>query len=134
MRPRPAQPKSRDYFLKALILGSCKGGAHINHKHRSNALACRNRKKETMPAAVLPHVSDNYNVAFDWERDTDLFRVYADVNDYIDSDRHDVYIETIHLLDDALQPAAVINTAMFTPEEWADIKAAAVREYERQYE
>lgn len=86
-----------------------------------------------MPAAVLPHVSDNYNTVFDWERDADLYRVYADVNDYIDSPKHDVHIEVIHLLDDALQPAAVINTSMFNEDEWQSIIDKAVEEYERQF-
>ncbi len=87
-----------------------------------------------MPAAVLPHVSDSHNVIVDWERDTDLFRVYAAVNDYIDDNRHDVDIIVIHLLDDALQPQAVINTSMFNEEEWQSIKDAAIEEYERQFE
>jgi hypothetical protein len=56
------------------------------------------------------------------------------INDYIDSSQHDVDIIQIHLLDDSLQPEAVINTSMFTREEWESIKEAAVEEYERQYE
>lgn len=118
--------------MRAIILGSCKGGAHTNHKHRSNALACR-KKKDTMPAAVLPHVSDNYNVVFDWERDTDLFRVYADVHDHISDLDHEVAIETIHLLDDNLQPQAVVNQIMFNEGEWLSIREAAIAEYERQF-
>lgn len=87
-----------------------------------------------MPAAVLPHVSDNYNVVFDWERDTDLYRVYADVHDHIDDLDHEVDIETIHLLDDMLQPQAVVNQIMFNEGEWLSIRELAIAEYERQYE
>lgn len=123
--------KTRDYNMVALINGATKAGVFRDNRKHNNKTACRRKNK--MPAAVLPHVSDNYNVVVDWERDTDLFRVYADVHDHIDDAGHEVDIEVIHLLDDALQPAAVINTSMFTAEEWQSIKDAAVEEYERQF-
>ena len=123
--------KSRDYLIVALISGATKAGVFRDNRKHTNKIACRGQTK--MPAAVLPHVSDNYNVVFDWERDTDLFRVYADVHDHITDDEHEVDIEVIHLLDDALQPAAVINTSMFNTEEWQNIQDAAVEEYERQF-
>jgi hypothetical protein len=128
----PRSIKSRDTLMVAIIRGVTKAGTFRNIRKHNNKTACRG--KNTMPAAVLPHVSDSHNVVVDWERDADLFRVYAAVNDYIDSNRHDVDIIVIHLLDDALQPQAVINTSMFNEEEWQEIKDAAVEEYERQFE
>lgn len=127
----PRSIKSRDYLTVALIMGATKAGVHRDSRKHNNKTACRRKNK--MPAAVLPHVSDNYNVVFDWERDTDLFRVYADVHDHIDDNGHEVDIEVIHLLDDALQPAAVINISMFNEQEWQSIKDAAIEEYERQF-
>lgn len=127
-----AHYKTRDYNMVAIINGVTKAGAFRDNRKHTNKYAARRKNK--MPAAVIPHVSDNHNVVFDWERDTDLFRVYADVNDYIDDNRHDVTIVQIHLLDDALQPAAVINTSMFTADEWQSIKDGAIEEYERQYD
>jgi len=126
----PRSLKSRDYLTVALISGVTKAGIHRDNRKHTNKYAARGKQ---MPAAVLPHVSDNYNVVVDWERDTDLFRVYADVHDHIDDAGYDVDIEVIHLLDDALQPQAVINTSMFTAEEWQSIKDAAIEEYERQF-
>ena len=131
IKVNPRSVKSRDTLMVAIIQGVTKAGTFRNYRKHNNKFACRG---QTMPAAVLPHVSDSHNVVVDWERDADLFRVYAAVNDYIDSPKHDVDIIQIHLLDDALQPAAVINTSMFTSEEWQSIKDAAVEEYERQYE
>jgi hypothetical protein len=127
----PRSIKSRDTLMVAIIRGVTKAGTFRNICKHNNKTACRGK---TMPAAVLPHVSDSHNVIVDWERDTDLFRVYAAVNDYIDDNRHDVDIIVIHLLDDALQPQAVINTSMFNEEEWQSIKDAAIEEYERQFE
>jgi hypothetical protein len=132
IKVNPRSVKSRDPFMVAIINGVTKAGTFRNHRKHNNKNACRG--KETMPAAVIPHVSDSHNVVVDWERDNDLFRVYAAVNDYIDSPKHDVDVIVIHLLDDALQPAAVINTSMFTAEEWESIKDAAIEEYERQLE
>ena len=127
-----AHYKTRDYNMVAIIQGVTKAGVFRDIRKHNNKTACR--RKKTMPAAVLPHVSDNYNVVFDWERDTDLFRVYADVHDHIDSLDHEVDIETIHLLDDMLQPQAVVNQVMFNEEEWISIRNAAIAEYERQFE
>jgi hypothetical protein len=118
--------------MVAIIQGVTKAGTFRDNRKHNNKNACRGQK--AMPAAVIPHVSDSHNVVVDWERDNDLFRVYAAVNDYIDSPQHDVDIIQIHLLDDALQPEAVINTSMFTAEEWQSIKDAAVEEYERQFD
>jgi hypothetical protein len=117
--------------MVAIIRGVTKAGTFRDNRKHTNKIACRGQTK--MPAAVLPHVTDNYNVVVDWERDTDLFRVYADVHDHIDDPGYEVDIEVIHLLDDALQPEAVINTSMFTAEEWQSIKDAAIEEYERQF-
>jgi len=131
IKVNPRSVKSRDPFMVAIINGVTKAGTFRDNRKHTNKYAARGKK---MPAAVIPHVSDNHNVVVDWERDNDLFRVYAAVNDYIDSPQHDVDIIQIHLLDDSLQPEAVINTSMFTREEWESIKEAAVEEYERQYE
>ena len=133
IKVNPRSIKSRDPFMVAIITGVTKAGTFRDNRKHNNKTACRNRNQKTMPAAVLPHVSDNYNVVVDWERDTDLFRVYADVHDHIDDGGHEVDIEVIHLLDDALQPQAVINTSMFTAEEWQSIREAAIEEYERQF-
>ena len=127
-----AHYKTRDYNMVALINGATKAGVFRNNRKHTNKYAARGKKK--MPAAVLPHVSDNYNVVFDWERDTDLFRVYADVHDHIDDLDHEVAIETIHLLDDALQPQAVVNQIMFNEGEWLSIRELALAEYELQFE
>ena len=131
IKVNPRSIKSRDPFMVAIIQGVTKAGIFRDNRKHTNKYAARGKK---MPAAVIPHVSDSHNVVVDWERDNDLFRVYADVNDYIDSTKHDVHIIQIHLLDDALQPEAVINTSMFTAEEWESIKDAAIEEYERQFE
>lgn len=131
IKVNPRSIKSRDTLMVAIIGGVTKAGIFRDNRKHNNKVACRG--KATMPAAVLPHVSDNYNVVVDWERDTDLFRVYADVHDHIDDAGHEVAIEVIHLLDDTLQPQAVINTSMFTAEEWQSIQDAAVEEYERQF-
>ena len=130
IKVNPRSIKSRDPFMVAIITGVTKAGTFRDNRKHTNKYAAREKK---MPAAVLPHVSDNYNVVVDWERDTDLFRVYADVHDHIDDPGHEVDIEVIHLLDDALQPEAVINTSMFTAEEWQSIRDAAIEEYERQF-
>ena len=132
IKVNPRSIKSRDPFMVAIINGVTKAGTFRDNRKHTNKFACRGQK--AMPAAVIPHVSDSHNVVVDWERDNDLFRVYADVNDYIDSTKHDVHIIQIHLLDDALQPEAVINTSMFTAEEWESIKDAAIEEYERQFD
>lgn len=130
IKVNPRSIKSRDPFMVAIITGVTKAGAFRDNRKHTNKYAARGK---SMPAAVLPHVSDNYNVIVDWERDTDLFRVYADVHDHIDDSGYEVDIEVIHLLDDALQPEAVINTSMFTAEEWQSIRDAAIEEYERQF-
>ena len=127
----PRSIKSRDYLTVALISGATKAGVFRDNRKHTNKYAARGK---TMPAAVLPHVSDNYNVVFDWERDNDLFRVYADVHDHIDDLDYEVDIETIHLLDDMLQPQAVVNQIMFNEGEWLSIRELAIAEYERQLE
>jgi len=118
--------KSRDYFLKAIILGSVKAGIVPDFKKHSNKYLCRSKQ---MPAAVLAHAPAS-DVVVDWERDNDLFRVYADVYT-LDDGNKDVIVLDIHLLDEALQPEAVINTSMFTAGEWHLIESAAIREWER---
>jgi hypothetical protein len=122
------RPKSRDYFLKAIILGSCKAGVFRDYRKHNNKTACRRNKK--MPAAVLAH-APTCDVTVDWERDNDLFRVYADVYILEDGSK-DVIVRDIHLLDDALQVEAVINTSMFTAPEWQGIEETVVEEWERQ--
>jgi len=85
-----------------------------------------------MPAAVLPH-APHADIVVDWERDTDLFRIYANIQTVklIDGESYKTDIVAIHLLDEALQPQAVINTAMFNEDEWLDIEEAAFNEWER---
>jgi len=122
----PRSIKSRDYLTVALIMGATKAGVHRNHRKHNNKTACRGKK--TMPAAVLAHVP-NANTIVDWERDTDLFRIYADIEN--EHGWLNVNIVEIHLLDDALQTAAVINTSMFTEQEWDDIEDAAMNEWRR---
>ena len=82
-----------------------------------------------MPAAVLAHVP-KHDVSTDWERDTDLFRVYANVEPTHEGPR--VSITEIHLLDDSLQCSAVINQSMFNTGEWYDIEDAVMNEWRRQ--
>ena len=118
--------KSRDYFLKAIILGSVKAGIVPDYRKHTNKFACR---KKTMPAAVIAH-APTCDVTVDWERDNDLFRIYADVY-ILEDNSKDVIIRDIHLLDDALQVEAVINTSMFTAPEWQDIEGAIIEEWER---
>ena len=128
MRSRPARPKVRDYFLKALILGSVKGGAHTNHKVRANLLACRKKITTQMPAAVIPTIP-NTDIVLDWERDTDLFRVYANMEYSEGTDVPD--IREIHLLDESLNPQAVVNVSMFNELEWDDIYKGVMNEWDR---
>ena len=82
-----------------------------------------------MPAAVLARAPTS-DVSIDWERDNDLFRVYADVYT-LDDGSKDVVVLDIHLLDETLQPEAVINTSMFTAGEWGSINEAVVAEWGR---
>lgn len=123
----PRSIKSRDYLTVALISGVTKAGVHRDNRKHNNKTACRGNK--TMPAAVLAHVPDT-DVVVDWERDNDLFRVYADV-DVLNDGSKEIVIADIHLLDDALQVAAVINTSMFTVDEWDSIIAAVREEWAR---
>jgi len=125
-----AHYKTRDYNMVAIINGATKAGVFRDNRKHTNKYAARGKKK--MPAAVLAHAPKS-DVVTDWERDNDLFRVYANV-DSVDGTPTDVEIVEIHLLDDALQPAAVINTSMFTREEWIAIEDAAAEEWRRQYE
>jgi len=118
--------KSRDYFIKAIILGSCKAGIVPDYRKHTNKYAARGK---TMPAAVLAHAPTS-DVTVDWERDTDLFRVYADVHT-LDDGSKDVIILDIHLLDETLQPEAVINTSMFNVDEWQNINDAVLEEWSR---
>jgi hypothetical protein len=85
-----------------------------------------------MPAAVLAH-APHTDVVVDWERDNDLFRIYANIVT-INGNEETVSVKEIHLLDDSLQVEAVINTSMFTAEEWESIMDAAIEEYERQFD
>jgi hypothetical protein len=119
--------KSRDYFLKAIILGSVKAGIVPDYRKHTNKFACRGKQ---MPAAVLARAPTS-DVVVDWERDNDLFRVYADVYT-LDDGSQDVVVLDIHLLDETLQPEAVINTSMFTGEEWSSINETIVDEWRRQ--
>jgi hypothetical protein len=125
-----AHYKTRDYNIVALINGATKAGVFCDSRKHNNKTACRGKK--TMPAAVLAHAPAS-DVVVDWERDNDLFRVYADVYTLDNGDK-DVVVLDIHLLDEALQVEAVINTSMFTAGEWHLIESAAIREYERQHE
>jgi hypothetical protein len=119
--------KSRDYFMKAIILGSVKAGIVPDYRKHTNKFACR---EKIMPAAVLAHAPAS-DVVVDWERDTDLFRVYADVYTLEDGSQ-DIIILDMHMLDETLQPEAVINTSMFTREEWDSINEAVLDEWRRQ--
>lgn len=123
-----AHYKTRDYNMVALINGATKAGVFRDYRKHNNKTACRRKNK--MPAAVLAHTPKS-NVVTDWERDNDLFRVYANVDSF-EGVPTDVEIVEIHLLDDALQPAAVINTSMFTREEWIEIEDSAAEEWRRQ--
>lgn len=123
----PRSIKSRDYLTVALISGATKAGVHRDNRKHTNKYAARGKK---MPAAVLAHAPKT-DVVVDWERDNDLFRVFANVDSF-EGVPTDVEIVEIHLLDDALQPAAVINTSMFTREEWIEIEDSAAEEWRRQ--
>ena len=122
----PRSIKSRDQLMVAIIRGVTKAGTFRNIRKHNNKTACRG--KNTMPAAVLAH-TPRTNTVTDWERDNDLFRIYANVHDV--EGTLDVSIKEIHLLDDALQTAAVVNDVMFTPQEWDDIQDAAKDEFRR---
>jgi hypothetical protein len=116
----------RDYLTVALISGVTKAGVHRDNRKHNNKFACRG---QTMPAAVLAHVP-KHDVSTDWERDTDLFRVYANMVPAAGKDS--IQVVQIHLLDDALQPQAVINTSMFNDNEWDSILDAVGEEWRRQ--
>lgn len=121
-----AHYKTRDYNMVAIINGATKAGVFRDNRKHNNKTACRRKNK--MPAAVLAHAPKT-NVVVDWERDTDLYRIYANIED--EEGWLDVNIVEIHLLDDALQCSAVINTSMFTSEEWESIEDAAMEEWRR---
>jgi hypothetical protein len=40
-------PKTRDYFLVALIRGATKAAVHVDRKKKSNKYTCRKKVKET---------------------------------------------------------------------------------------
>lgn len=121
----PRSLKSRDYLTVALIMGATKAGVHRDNRKHTNKNACRGK---TMPAAVLAHAPKT-DVVVDWERDNDLFRIYANVHTKNAVDTAD--IREIHLLDDALQCEAVINTSMFTEQEWNTIVETVMEEWDR---
>ena len=121
-----AHYKTRDYNMVAIIKGVTKAGVFRDNRKHTNKYAARGK---TMPAAVLAHAPTS-DVTVDWERDTDLFRVYADVHT-LDDGSKDVIILDIHLLDETLQPEAVINTSMFNVDEWQNINDAVLEEWSR---
>ncbi len=130
IKVNPRSIKSRDPFMVAIINGVTKAGTFRDNRKHTNKFACRGQK--TMPAAVLAH-APNTDVVVDWERDNDLFRIYANIVT-INGNEETVSVKEIHLLDDSLQVEAVINTSMFTAEEWESIMDAAIEEYERQFD
>ena len=69
--------RTRDYFMKALILGSVKAGIHPDNRKGANAAACRGTKK--MYAA---RKNAAYDVTFEWTREgehgeAEVFDIYA---------------------------------------------------------
>ena len=105
--------KSRDYFMKALILGSVKGGAFRDNRKHASATACRGTQKPMIAA------KKKVSRSFDWTRPAlhgdELFEVCVDENNNI--------VE-VYLIDEE-GDAWTFNHTSFNEEELAAIREAA---------
>lgn len=74
-----ARIRTRDYYMKALILGSVKGGAHRDERKHASQMACRGEKNKMMPATKVKIAR-----TFDWTRPAlhgdELFEIGVDKN------------------------------------------------------
>ena len=66
------------------------------------------------------------DVTFEYERDTDLYRIYADLSD------SEVDIIHIALLDDDLNEGGKVNPSSFNDEEWEEMENLARKAYNAQ--
>jgi hypothetical protein len=69
--------RTRDYFMKALILGSVKAGIHPDNRKHANAVACRGKEKMYAAKKNLRH-----DVQVEWTRNAEhdgveVFDVYG---------------------------------------------------------
>lgn len=73
-----SRTRTRDYFMKALILGSVKGGAFRDERKHASRTACRGEKKTMMPASKIVKIART----FDWTRPAlhgdELFEIGVD--------------------------------------------------------
>lgn len=112
--------KTRDYNMVAIINGATKAGIHRDNRKHTVKYAARGKNKMSVAHSRRPTVSD---VQFEYERDTDLYRVYADVSD------NEVDILHIALLDDDLNEGGRVNPSSFNEDEWAEMERLALEAY-----
>lgn len=109
-----ARTRTRDYFLKSLILGSVKGGAHRDNRKHASQNACRGEKITMLPATRIRIVR-----TFDWTRPAlhgdELFEIGVDANGDI--------VAAALIDEDGL--ASPFNLLSFNEEEMASIKEIA---------
>lgn len=126
-----AHYKTRDYNMVAIIKGVTKAGVFRDNRKHTNKYAARGKQ---MPAAVLPH-KPHSDFDFDMEWDTDLLRVFVNFRwTESNSERFNMgepEIVQIHMLDDMLQEAGVVNMSMFNDEDIQLIKDKSLEEWQR---
>lgn len=114
-----AHIKTRDYNMVAIINGATKAAVFPDIRKHTSKYAARG-KKMSVAHARRPVISD---VVFEYEKDIDLYRVYADVSD------DEVDIIHIALLDDDLNEGGKVNPSSFNEDEWADLERLAREAY-----
>jgi len=112
-----AHYKTRDYNIVAIIKGVTKASVFRDNRKHTNKYAARGKQ---MPAAVLAH-RPHSDFSCDIEWDIDLLRVFvnfkwAETNGE-QFNMGEPSIVQIHMLDDLLQEAGVVNMSMFNDED-----------------
>ena len=112
-----AHYKTRDYNIVAIIKGVTKAGVFRDNRKHTNKYAARGKQ---MPAAVLAH-RPHSDFVCDIEWDIDLLRVFVNFKwAETNGERFNMgepSIVQIHMLDDLLQEAGVVNMSMFNDED-----------------
>ena len=115
-----AHIKTRDLNMVAIINGATKAAVFPDMRKHTNKYAARGKNKMSVAQTRRNLVSD---VTFEYERDTDLYRIYADLSD------NEVDIVHIALLDDDLNEGGRVNPSSFNEEEWAEMENLARKAY-----
>lgn len=118
-----AHIKTRDLNMVAIINGATKAAVFPDMRKHTNKYAARGKNKMSVAQARRNLISD---VIFEYERDTDLYRIYADLSD------SEVDIIHIALLDDDLNEGGKVNPSSFNDEEWEEMENLARKAYNAQ--